>query len=95
MSVCELITDVERLERELKMENRRLEMANRRLESARMHLQEVSQDRCQLQAKFNAISLELGPILPSGLAWWTASQPDREITLPASVVAALRKALYG
>jgi uncharacterized protein involved in exopolysaccharide biosynthesis len=88
MSVCELITEVERLEKEL-------QTANRRLESARTRLQEVSQDRCQLQAKFNAISRELSPILPSGLAWWTASQPDRDITVPASVVAELRKVLFG
>ena len=89
MSVCELITDVERLEKELQVKRKELHFARCSLTSAKGRLQEVSQDRCQLQAKFNAISLELGPILTS------ASQPDKDITVPASVVAVLCKALYG
>ena len=89
MSVCELITEVERLEQELKTAQRSKWSLRQRVASAQTRLEEVSQDRCQLQAKFNAISLELGPILPS------ASQPDKDITVPASVVAELRKALYG
>ena len=82
MSVCELITDVERLEKELKT-------ANQRLESARTRLGEVSHDRCLQWHKLNAITQELSPILPD------ASQPDREITVPASVVEELRKVLFG
>jgi len=73
---------------EVELLNKELKAANRRLETARTRLQEVSQDRCQLQAKFNAINLELGPILPS------ASQSDKDITVPASVVEVLRKVLF-
>ena len=72
----------ERLEKELKA-------ANRKLETARLRLQEVSQDRCQLQAKFNAIILELGPTIV------VAAADGEDITVPASVVEELRKALYG
>ena len=79
------LTEVERLEKEFKTKRNELHYA---LVVATARCNATKSSLTELQAKFNAINLELGPILPS------ASQSDKDITVPASVVEVLRKVLF-